>query len=46
MSKDFEKIKQYYDNGLWSEDRVRNMVIKEVITAEEYYEIVGKEYEE
>lgn len=45
MSSDFEKIKHYYDNGLWSIDRVRNMVLKGVITEEEYYEITGKEFE-
>ena len=46
MSKMYEKIKRYYDTGLWSEVRVRNMVIKEIITEEEYASIVGKEYEE
>ena len=46
MSKMYEKIKKYYDTGLWSEERVRNMVIKGVITEEEYASIVGEEYEE
>ena len=46
MSKMYEKIKKYYDTGLWSEERVRNMVIKGYITEEEYASIVGKEYEE
>ena len=46
MSKMYEKIKKYYDSGLWSEVRVRNMVVKEIITKEEYASIVGKEYEE
>ena len=46
MSNMYEKIKKYYDTGLWSEERVRNMVIKGVITEEEYASIVGKEYEE
>ena len=46
MSKMYNKIKSYYDSGLWSEIRVRNMVIKEIITEEEYTSIVGKEYEE
>ena len=46
MSKMYEKIKKYYDTGLWSEVRVRNMVVKEIITKEEYKNIVGKEYEE
>ena len=46
MSKMYEKIKEYYNSGLWSEARVRNMVVKGVITEEEYASIVGKEYEE
>ena len=46
MSKMYEKIKKYYDTGLWSEIRVRNMVVKKIITEEEYASIVGKEYEE
>ena len=46
MSKMYNTIKMYYDSGLWSEVRVRNMVIKGIITEEEYASIVGKEYEE
>ena len=46
MSKMYEKIKKYYDTGLWSEVRVRNMVVKGIITEEEYASIVGKEYDE
>ncbi len=46
MSKNFEKIKKYYDSGLWSETRVRNMVVKGIISKNEYKEITGKEYEE
>ena len=46
MSKDFEKIKQYYDNGLWNRVRVKNMVINGIITIEEYIDIIGEEYEE
>ena len=46
MSKMYDKIKSYYDSGLWSEVRVRNMVVKEIITEEEYTSIVGKKYEE
>ena len=44
MSKMYEKTKEYYDTGLWSEERVRNMVIKGIITEEEYKAIIGKEY--
>ena len=46
MSKMYEKIKEYYNTGLWSEERVDNMVAKGVITEEEYASIVGKEYGE
>lgn len=41
----FEKIKNYYQLGLWSKERVRNMVEKGVISEEEYKTIVGEEYE-
>ena len=44
MSKMYEKIKEYYNAGLWSEERVRNMVIKGIITEEEFYEITGEFY--
>lgn len=44
MSMNYEKIKNYYINGLWDENRVYNMVEKGVITKEEYRLIVGKEY--
>ena len=46
MSKMYEKVKKYYDTGLWSEVRGRNTVIKGIITEEEYKDIIGKEYEE
>ena len=38
----FEKIKKYYENGIWNEQRVREAVAKNVITAEEFKEITGK----
>ena len=41
----FEKIKHYYDAGLWSIDRVWNVVGK-AITQEEYQEITGFMYPE
>ena len=44
MSANYEKIKYYYMNGLWDENRVYNMVGKGVITKEEYKQIFGKEY--
>ena len=46
MSKMYEKIKEYYNTGLWSKERVTNMVVKGIITEEEYTSIVGEEYEE
>ena len=44
-SKNFEMIKAYYDSGLWSKERVYNVVGKKNgITEEEYHEIVGEDY--
>jgi len=39
----FEKVKGYYDTGLWDINRVRNVVGK-VITEEDYFEITGFVY--
>ena len=44
MSDKFETVKKYYKNRLWSEDQVRNAVVKKWITEEEFQEITGKEY--
>lgn len=44
MSKMYEKIKAYYDSGLWNKTRVYNMVDKGVITEEEYQLITGELY--
>lgn len=46
MSKKFNLVKKYYEQGLWSKKRVRDAVLKGWITAEEYKEITGEEYEE
>ena len=46
MSKDFEKIKGYYDDGRWSKKRVKNAVKMGAITKEEYKLITGEDYEE
>lgn len=43
-SKDFEKIKKYYEDGFWTKKMVKNAVVKGKITAEEYEEIVGEPY--
>lgn len=40
----FEKIKYYYDNGLWTKAMVANAVVKGKITAEEYKLITGEDY--
>ncbi len=39
----FEKISYYYSEGLWSKERVWNVVGK-VLTAEEYELITGEAY--
>jgi hypothetical protein len=39
----YDKIKYYYDNGLWSIDRVFNVVGK-AITEQEYQLITGFVY--
>ena len=44
MSRKFEKVKEYYDKGLWTKEMVANAVVKEWITAEEYEIIVGEPY--
>ena len=45
-SKNFEKIKRYYDKRLWSIERVRAVVGKHLgITEAEFTEITGEPYE-
>ena len=46
LSKKYELVKEYYDNGLWNLTRVRNAVVKGWITAEEFETITGQPYEE
>lgn len=43
-SKNFEKVKRYYDEGNWTKKMVRNAVVKGWITEAEYTEIVGEAY--
>lgn len=45
MSKKYNLVKRYYDNGLWNKEMVRNAVVKSWITAAEYEEITGEVYE-
>lgn len=40
----FDRVKNYYDMGLWSKGKVHDAVIKGWITAEEYREITGEPY--
>lgn len=45
MSKNFEKIKSYYESKKWDKQRVYNCVGKTLgITEEEYELIVGEPY--
>ena len=46
MSSKFEKVKGYFDRGLWNIERVKNAVVKGWITAEEFQIITGRLYEE
>lgn len=47
-SKDFWKIKNYWDQGLWGapddDTKFRQCVVKGRITEEEFVEITGHEY--
>ena len=43
MSKNYNKVKEYYDHGPWSKKRVYNAVGK-WITEDEYKEITGEDY--
>ena len=40
----YEKIKKYYESGLWDEQRVREAVAKGFITPEQFKEITGNDY--
>jgi hypothetical protein len=42
-SKNFYKVKQYYDNGFWDISKVRNAVGR-WITEEEFFIITGENY--
>lgn len=43
MSKNFDKVRVYYEKGLWDKDRVYKAVGR-WITKEEFVEITGEEY--
>ncbi len=42
----FKTIKWFYSDRLWSKSQVDDAVVKGKITAEQYKEITGEEYEE
>lgn len=44
MSKKFNKVKDFYDQGFWTAEMVGNSVAKCWITEDEYLEITGEEY--
>lgn len=41
----FEKIKRWYEQGLWTKAMVHNAAVKGKITAEQYEEITGEPFE-
>ena len=41
----FERVKYYYEAGLWSKVMVKMAVRKGVITKEQYKEITGDDYQ-
>lgn len=45
MKSKFQKVKEFYDKGLWTISRVRDAVVKKWITPDEYYEITKERYE-
>lgn len=44
MSSKYEIVKSYYINGLWSEKKVRDAVLRGWITQAEYRTITGKNF--
>lgn len=40
----FKTVQTFYIRGAWSIEKVRNAVIKNWITAEEFKEITGEDY--
>jgi len=41
----YQKVKNYYDNGLWSIRKVHDAVEKGWITPEQFEEITGEVYD-
>ena len=44
MSDNFEMLERFFDEGLWDQKRLKNAVIKNWITKEEYKLITGEDY--
>ena len=44
MANWFDRIKKYYDAGLWTKKMVGNAVVKKKITAEQYKETYREDY--
>lgn len=44
MSKKYKKVKNYYNSSLWTIEMVKQAVIKNWITAEEFETITGQPY--
>ena len=45
VSKNYNKVKKYYDKKLWDKERVKEAVRKKWITSDEYEKIIGEKYE-
>lgn len=45
MSNKYEKVKKYFDDSLWSVNRVANAVVKGWITIDEFNEITGEVFQ-
>lgn len=45
MSKNYNKVKDYYDKSLWTIDMLKNAVVKTWITADEFKAITWQIYE-
>ena len=45
MMSRFEKVKKYFDDGLWNIQRVANAVIKGWIEIDEFQKITGENYD-
>lgn len=41
----YETVKRFYQLKVWSIDKVRNAVVKDWITPEQFEEITGEAYE-